>query len=90
MIADNTPKGGRVRLLLFACQRAGMALGSLHGSFRPAPAMQRILWVCCRPIRGAAIRVDRVPIAYSAAGIDVESVVAVATIRRAQPHIAAQ
>ena len=90
MIADNAPQGGRVRQLLFACQRAGMALGSLHGSFHPAPAIQRLLWVCCRPIRGATIRVDRVPVVHIAGTVHVESVVAVATIRRAQPHIAAQ
>lgn len=89
MIADNTPQGGHVRLLLFACQRAGMALGSLHGSFRPAPAMQRLLWVCCRPIRGAAMRADRAPVADVAAGGHAEGIVTVATIRRAQPHIAA-
>ena len=89
MIADNTPQGGHVRLLLFACQRAGMALGSLYGSFRPDPAMQGLLWACCRPIRGAAIRVDRVPVVDVAAGVHVEGIVAVATIRRAQPHIAA-
>lgn len=65
MIADNTPQGGHVRRLLFACQRAGMALGSLHGSFRPAPAMQRLLWVCCRPIRGAATRADAAPDAHT-------------------------
>ena len=90
MIAVNTPQGGHVRRLLFACQRAGMALGSLHGSFRPAHAMQRLLWVCCRPIWGAAIRVDAVPVVHIAGTVDVEGVVAVATIRRAQPHIAAQ
>lgn len=67
-----------------------MALGSLHGSFRPAPAMQRLLWVCCRPIRGAAIRVDAVPVVHMTGTVDAASVAAVATIRRAQPHIAAQ
>ena len=66
-----------------------MALGSLLGSFRPASAMQGLLWACCRPIRGAAIRVDRVPVVDVAAGVHVEGIVAVATIRRAQPHIAA-
>ena len=51
-----------------------MALGSLHGSFRPAPAMQRLLWVCCRPIRGAAIRVDAVPVVHIAGTVDVISI----------------
>lgn len=66
-----------------------MALGSLHGSFCPASAMQGLLWACCRPIRGAATRADRGPAADAAAGVHVEGIVAVATIRRAQPHIAA-
>lgn len=66
-----------------------MALGSLHGSFCPASAMQGLLWACCRPIRGAANRADRVPVVDVAAGVHVEGIVAVATIRRAQPHMAA-
>lgn len=66
-----------------------MALGSLHGSFCPASAMQGLLWACCRPIRGAAMRADRAPVADVAAGVHAEGIVAVATIRRAQPHIAA-
>ena len=63
-----------------------MALGSLHGSFCPASAMQGLLWACCRPIRGAAIRVDRVPVVDVAAGGHGEGIAAGATKRRAQPH----
>lgn len=67
-----------------------MALGSLHGSFCPASAMQGLLWACCRPIRGRPIRVDGVPVVHVAIRVHVERVVRVASIRRAQADVPAQ
>ena len=64
-----------------------MALGSLHGSFCPASAMQGLLWACCRPIRGAAIRIVRVVVVDVAARVDIPCVVGVASIGRTQANV---
>ena len=56
----------------------------------PTLVTQEPLWACCRPIRGRPIRVDGVPVVHVAAGIHIERVVRVASIRRAQADVPAQ